>query len=34
MAADIKLSDCLIAPPQSALLGLRKSLRRVFLVRY
>lgn len=33
MAANIKLSDCLIAPPQSALLGLHQCLRRLFMVR-
>ena len=34
MAADIKLVGLPHCPLQSALLGLRKSLRRVFLVRY
>lgn len=32
MAANIKLSDCLIAPPQTALLGLCQRLRRLLMV--
>lgn len=32
MAANIKLSDCLIAPPQAALLELCQRLRRLLMV--